>query len=265
MGIALVGVALFVSGCATKSDIRDLQDVVAESSRNQEDMLLRLERAFAVTADSLQRSQSDGRVELQGSVLNRLNSISDRLDRLEALSQYIGDEVANMRDDLRDADVRQQASTRPLDLTNTTPSVFSGGQTASELLQQARDDHTSGSLAAAKMGYEAFIEDYPDDSRVALARYRRALILRESGDADVALTAFQEIQQLYPDDANVPATLYHIAELYIELGEPGEARNVLRRLINTYPNHLMEGFASTLLREIGGGIPATSLDESAGV
>jgi TolA-binding protein len=246
--------ALLVSGCATKSDIRDLQEIVAETSRQQTQVLAGFEQSLAMTADSLQRGQSQGRVELQGSVLTRLNEISGRLDRLEALMGYVSDEVSTMRDEVR------SAASRPAPVMNRRPepevtppgSGFPGEQSADQLLAQALEDYRSGSIATAKMEYEAFIEDHPDDPRVAEARFRRAVILKETDDPEVALTAFQEIRQLYPDDVNVPSSMYHIAQLYIELGEAGEARDVLKRLIATYPDHPMESIAAGLLREIGG-------------
>jgi TolA-binding protein len=179
-----------------------------------------------------------------------LNEISGRLDRLEALMGFVSDEVSTMREEVRDA------ASRPAPVMNRQPeraatppaSGFPGEQSADQLILQALEDYRGGSIATAKMEYEAFIEDYPDDPRVAQARFGRAVILMETDDPEVALTAFQEIRQLYPDDVNVPSSMYHIAELYVETGKPDDARDTLRRLIATYPGHPMESIAARLLR-----------------
>jgi TolA-binding protein len=253
-----------LSGCATKADVRDLQQVVEASAQRQAEILSRLELDLAMTADSLQRGQSQGRVELQGTVLTRLNEIAARLDRLEALIGYVGDELATVKEGMR-ANASRPVETNPAPVSvMPPPGGFPGEQSADQLLAQALDDYAGGSLATAKMEFDAFLADFPDDPRVPEARYRRALILRETDDPEVALTAFQEIPQLHPDDRTVPLALLEIAELHVQLGDAGDARDVLRRMINTYPGHDLESRAQRLLRQIGGNPSSSNLSGAGG-
>jgi outer membrane murein-binding lipoprotein Lpp len=79
--IVVVAAALVLGGCATKSDIRELQTEVREELRaqavRQDSLMMLLTRATASTQDTL-RTQGDQLVDFRGDITRLLQSVSKR-------------------------------------------------------------------------------------------------------------------------------------------------------------------------------------------
>ena len=253
---AAAALATVVLGaCATKSDIRDLHDELVGLAARQDSLMAQLRMETISTQDTL-RTQSDQLFDFRGDIARQLQSISQALMRLEALTGENQRGIAGVRDQLARGTVA--GTTRPPaagDAAGGTggvrPETVAGvGGNADQLWTVAREQHNRGSYSTAQRAYEQFMREHPTDLRVPDAQYFLADILEQQDRPEDAMEAFLEILSLHPTHARVPDALYRAALLQIELGQNEEARATLQRIINTYSDHSMASLARIQLEEI---------------
>lgn len=251
---------LTLGGCATKSDIRDLQtevrDQLAALAARQDSLLAELHVETISTQDTL-RTQSDQIFDFRGEITRQLQAIAQGQTRLEALVGENQRGIASVRDQL--ANLRRfptgTVQAPPVDSASTTTgggeTVAGTGGNAEQLWAAAREQHQRGSYSTAQRAYEQFLEEYPNHPLAPDAHFYLADILQQEDRPEDALEAFLEIQRLYPTAARVPDALYRAAILQRELGDTEAAQATLQRIINTYPDASIAMLARDLLEEIG--------------
>ena len=69
--LVLIALPLLLSGCATKRDLRDLQDTIAALAAQQESTFGEIEGLNMAVQDTL-RGQSDALFESRGEILRRI-------------------------------------------------------------------------------------------------------------------------------------------------------------------------------------------------
>ena len=256
---AAVALATVLLGaCATKSDIRDLHTEILSLAARQDSLIAQLRMEAISTQDTL-RTQSDQLFDFRGDIARQLQSISQGLARLEALTGENQRVVASVRDQLANLRAGGATTTRPPVLSDSAtspgggrPETVSGvGGNADQLWRVAREQHQRQSFSTAQRAYEQFLQEHPNDVRAPDALYYMADILATQDRPEDALAAFLEIQSLHPTHSRVPEALYRIARLQVDLGRTAEARATLQRIINTYPGETMALLAQELLDEIG--------------
>lgn len=261
--IAAVAAAVALGGCATKSDIRQLQTEVREELRaqaaRQDSLMMFLQRQTASTQDTL-RTQGDQLVDFRGDITRLLQSISQGMTRLEALVGENQRGIAALRNQRPGPGVAvapgpETSSGNPEAIAGAagpeTVAGVGGSGSAEQLYGIARDQHQRGSLSAAQQAYEQFLEEYPNNALAADAKFFLADILEQQDRPEDALEAFLEIPSLYPAASRVPEALYRAARLQADLGRTDDARDTANRIINTYPDSGMALLARDLLDELG--------------
>ena len=221
----------------------------------QDSLLAELRFLNSSTQDTL-RTQSDQIFDFRGEITRQLQSLSQGLARLEALSGENQRGIASVRDQL--ANIRRlpaggAAPPQLVDSTQTSASpetVAGTGGNAEQLWNVAREQHQRGSFSTAQRAYEQFLEEHPTHPLAPDAHFFMADILTQLDRPDDALEAFQEIQTLYPTASKVPDALYRIAVLQQEAGDTADARATLERIINTYPDATIALVARDMLAEL---------------
>jgi tol-pal system protein YbgF len=243
-----------LSGCATKSDLRDLEDEIHALAARQDSVLTELRRETMSTQDTI-RTQTDQIFDFRGEITRQLQLIQQSQTRLEAIAGENQRGIATLRG--------QAVSGRPpttgggLQLADSAgrPSgnetVAGTGGNAAQLWAVARDQHQRGSLSTAQRAYEQFLKENPNDPLAPDAHFYLADILSQQNRPEDALEAFQEIQRLYPTSDKVPDSLYRIAVLQHQMGKNDDAKATCQRIINTYPDATSALLARDLLAEIG--------------
>lgn len=262
--LGAVAAVVVLGACATKADIRSLQDEFREELRaqaaRQDSLLSLLRRETMSSQDTLLRTQSDQLFDFRGDITRLLQSMSQGITRLEAL---VGENQRGI------AALRTQGSlaVRPggaAPLVDTGPGgtvgpggapgnenvAGVGGGNADQLYQVARDQDQRGSLSTAQQAYEQFLEEYPRDPRAPDAHFFLGNVLVQQNRPQDALEQFQQILTLFPTAARVPAALYRIADLQADMGDTDDARATLERLINTYPESDMASLARGTLEDL---------------
>jgi tol-pal system protein YbgF len=256
---AVVGVvALAFAGCATKSDIRDLQTEFRSELRGiavrQDSVLAVLRLQTTVMQDTL-RTQSDQLFDFRGQIATQLQAITQAMARLEALSGESQRGIASVRDQL--ANQRRGVGGPPLQMVDSAQAAGPGPETvtgaggnAEQLYQVAREQHNRGSLSTAQRAYEDFLEQFPTHALAPDAHFYLADVLIQQDRPDDALETLQEIPQLFPTAPRVPDVLFRIATLQREAGDEDEARATLERIVATYPDASITLLAREMLEEL---------------
>lgn len=237
--------AVALGACATKSDVRLLQDELRALAARQDSLITELRRETRSTQDTL-RTQSDQLFDFRGDIARQLQALAQGQLRLEAL---VGEVLASAR-----RGTVAGAPPAPVAAGGTGPgpeTVAGAGGGAEETYRVAREQHQRGSLGTAQRAYTQFLRDHPNHALAPDAQFFLADVLEQQDRREEALAAFLQVQALYPTAARVPDALYRAAVLQRELGRPQEARVTLERIINTYPDASIATMARDLLAEIG--------------
>jgi tol-pal system protein YbgF len=245
--LAATAAALTVAGCATKSDVRDLQDELRALAARQDSLMGELRRATLQTQDTI-RGQSLQLFDFRGEIFRQLREIQDGLDRVEALAGENQRGIVGVRDQL--ANLRRMPTVAPGGGSEGVGEPIAGGGDAAEVFNAGVEALRRQSLTTARAAFESFLETYPTHELAPDAHFYLADILEQEGHTDEALAAFQEIPALFPTASRVPDALYRSALLQIERGETSAARAILERIVNTYPGTGAATLAEDRLREI---------------
>jgi tol-pal system protein YbgF len=245
----VLGAALALGACATKSDIRLLQDELRALAARQDSLIGELRREARSTQDTL-RTQSDQLFDFRGDIARQLQALAQGQLRLEALvGEVQRGLVANTR---RSGEANAAAVPDVAGTARPGPETVAGaGGGAEETYRVAREQHQRGSFSTAQRAYTQFLRDHPNHSLAPDAQFFLADVLEQQGRREDALAAFLEVQRLYPTAPRVPDALYRAAVLQRELGRIEDARATLQRIINTYPEASIAMMARDLLAEIG--------------
>ncbi len=224
--------------CATKRDVRDLQEEMRAVAERQHELLVELERLHWMAQDTL-RQQSRNFTALRGELNQRILDVQDQVIELQALTGQSQQVLAGLRDQLETQrrQVTQPAQQSPWDWEADDPGgVDPGGAGAAELYNAAVTQFNRGALGTATRRFEEFLERFSGHRLAPDARYFLADILAQEGRTGEAIDAFLRIQELHPTASRVPEALYRVGVLYLEDGDSELAEEYLERVVNTYPD-----------------------------
>ena len=243
---------IVLGGCATKSDIRDLQvELQAELrvlAERQAALIAQLQAEVRSTRDTL-HNQSIQLFDFRGEITQQLRGISEGLATLEVLVGENQRAITGVRGQLTSQ--RSTSATATPGVLDSTGMVAGAGGGADQLYRTAAEQFGRGSLNTARMAFRQFVESYPNHVLAPEAHFSLADILYQQEDFDAALDAFREIQSRFPTAAKVPDALYRIALIQIEMDEIDSAVDTLERITNTYPGSVIAEIAADKLEEIG--------------
>ena len=247
-----IAMITLVAGCATKSDIRDLQvELQAELrvlAERQASLIAQLQIEANSTRDTL-RNQSVQISDLRGDISQKLREIGESLVTIEVLAGENQRAITGVRGQVSNM-TSQSVLTAPA-VRDSSGMVGGIGGDPDQLYRTAVEQFSRGSLNTAKMAFQQFIESYPNHTLAPEAHFSLADILYQQEDFEPALDAFREIQSRFPTAEKVPDALYRIALIYIEMGEVESAVDTLERITNTYPSSIIAEIAADKLEEIG--------------
>ncbi len=241
-----------VSGCATKGDLRALQEVVEEQGNRQSGQLEALVSEIEAIQDTLQ-VQSGMVVDSRGGIARELRDIQDQLSRLTALTGQIQREVTLLsnRLDAQSARVIPSFQPRDPDSVGVLTQVSGADPAAADGTYQAAIAQLNrGSLGTARRAFESFLVDYPDHRLAPSAHFFLGDIHEQENQLDDAIEVFLRIPELYPTDDRVPQALYRTGAIYALQDNAEEAIRYLETVVNTYPDSGAADLAQELLQEL---------------
>jgi tol-pal system protein YbgF len=245
---------LTMGGCATKADIRDLHTELRDLAIRQDSLMSELRRETLNTQDTL-RDQSNQLFDFRGAIARQLQDISQSLTRLEAMVGENQRGIAGVRDQLANMRRTPVSVTPSIGDSASAESGAAGPPTqttgdAQAVFNAAVTQFNNGSLTTARLGFEQFLQMYPNNELAPDAQFYIADILQKNDRNDDALAAFQKIRELYPTSKKVPEALYRVALLQIDMGKKSDARTTLQLIINTWPEAEVTDLARDKLKEL---------------
>jgi len=253
MFLAVTGLVL--AGCATKGDLRDVQDEIRALAAQQRQALEELSGLNMAVQDTLGR-QSDALFETRGETNRRIQQLEQEILTLQELVRMNQQSLMTIRDLLesgRPGGVSpMRTDTEPGQIGEVglvSPEDRAGGPV--EMYNTAVTQFNNGSTTTARRAFQQFLREYPDDALAPDAHYYLADILVQEGQLEEAIQAFLQIPELFPTAAKVPDALYRVGVTYIALHRLDDARVYLHRVVNTFGDTEAATQARERLAEIG--------------
>jgi len=246
---------LTLSGCATKGDIRDVQDEIRALVTQQRLALEELSGLNLAVQDTLGR-QSDAIFESRGDTNRRLSGIEQELLTIQELIRMNQQSLMTIRDLLESG---RSGGVSPM-RTDTEPgqsmdvAIVPSGDRAGgpvEMYNAAVTQFNNRSTNTARRAFQQFLREYPSDALAPDAHYYLADILVQENQLEEAVQAFLRIPELFPTAEKVPEALYRAGVTYIALDRLDDARVYLGRVVNSYPGTSAATAAQERLAEIG--------------
>lgn len=243
-------------GCATKSDVRNLQTDIRQMQQRQDSLLGEMSRLQAALLDSL-AMQSDMLFSIRGNVNRQLLEIQEQLITVQELTGQSQRALQGIRDQIEARRAEVIGEGAPPGGGGAEPEEGeAGGRTAAgtapdTLFNMGVTMFNRGSLQTARRAFEQFLRTYPNHRLAPDAHFYMADLMAQQNRPEEAVERFLEIPELFPTSSRVPDALYRAGLLRVELGQDDRARRLFQRVVNTYPDSRAAELARERLEEIG--------------
>jgi len=237
---------LVLTGCATKSDVRELEEQLLDAMARQERMIEDIQRLVEATQDSV-GANATSLFDIRGDTNRQLLDIQDQIITLQELAGQSTRNLAAMRDQLE----RQRAQAVMPPMGEPVPGgEGDGDDSARQLFNAGVTNFNRGSLGTASRAFEQFLQAYPSHALAPEAQYYLGDIMVQESRLDEGIEAFGRIAELYPTADAVPRAIYRIGLLQHDMGDTDEAIASFERVVNTYPESDVAQLAQERLSEL---------------
>ena len=253
--LAVVG----LTGCATKSDIRDVRQHLSQVEARQDTILELLTTQNREIMDSLQATTTQ-LMDVRGELANQLSQLRDQLVQVGQLTGQV--QVRLNQFDQQLAMLVEQMGGDP-GAAASRPAQPAGGETetpdsrdtfsmAQEYYDIGLEQKDRGNAETARQAFRAVVDSFPEHPLApqALFQVGETHIMDESFDD--ALVAFEEVVRRYQDSDAAPRALYRAGVVAEQQGDQDRAREYFRRVVTGYPNSDARRLAEAALERIGG-------------
>jgi tol-pal system protein YbgF len=244
-GAFALAALLSASGCATKGDLRSVSNEIRGLQVRQDSILAELRFQSSATQDTLRTTTRD-LLNMRGELVRRLTDLQNDIDELTMLTGEVQRGNAAIRDQFESG--RRQVGP-PL---GGDARLTDGGGDATALYEAAVSQFNRNQLGTARVAFEDFLDQFPNDELAARAHYYIAEIHERENRPEEAIAEWLLIRERFPEDPKTPDAVYRVGRLYAELGEDAEARRYLETVLNTWPDDPVAPLARQALRELGG-------------
>jgi tol-pal system protein YbgF len=238
---AVLSLTLLAAGCATKSDVRDVQEEVARLAARQDSLLSETRRQTQVLLDTLESGFNVQR-DLRGETSHRFEQLEQNLSRLEEMINQTQLVVSQLLE--------------RLDRTSMSGPAGGGGQTpampgaAEEIYQQGQTFLQQESYATARMAFEQILQNFTSDPRVPDAQYGLAETFAGEGELDRAIEEFEKVERQWPRHERAPQALLRAGVVALQANERDRARDFFQQVRQRYPSSPEAEEAERQLRSI---------------
>jgi tol-pal system protein YbgF len=260
----LIGL-LALGGCATRGDVRRLEDAVlllrAESERRDSVHLVAVRELGMIsrqTGDSVAAIRAQI-AQIKGDLSGELYAMQQQLVQVQELTGQSQQRLTELRTQL-EAREEQIAVTAPANpardaavaaaAASTPETLAPGAPTADQIYQGSLQQLRRGSVNTARMGFRELLRLYPESPRSADALY----FIGESYAAEQPDTAQRYYQQVVDKFASSPraaTALYKMGLLAEQKRDLAGAKRYYERVVQAYANSDEAALARDRLRSLG--------------
>ena len=267
---AALALVLALGGCATRSDVRRLEDEVllmrAEQVRRdsgQAVALAGLATLVKSTSDSVVAIRAQV-AQIKGDLSGDLYSIAQQLVQVQELTGQSQQRLTELRTQL-EARGEQIAEPSPVPAGATPPASAPGaapmtappsaadssaGPTADQIYQASLNQLRRGSVNTARTGFRELIRRYPQTPRAADAIY----FIGESFAADQPDSAkayYDQVVARFATSPRAATALYKLGLLAEQRHDTPGARGYYTRIVQSYASSDEAALARDRLRSLG--------------
>ena len=257
--------ALLLVGCASKGDVREMEQTLIAEFREleagQDSMVRELEALRRQLAEGLESREGEVLAN-RGALLNRLAELEQQVGRVAALAGQNQQLLTRLERQSRER--RPAAVDRDGAAGSDTARAAAAGDTAAAgareasgdpraLYQAALQQFRRGSFGTARDGLEEFLSRHPGHQLAPDAQFYVAETYAEEGQQREALDAYGRVVELFPDSRRAASALYKSGLVEVERGNVGDARVFFRRVVNGYPDSDEAALARDQLDRLEGG------------
>lgn len=241
-GAVLVAVAFVAAGCATKKDVRTLQEQMVVLSQRQDSLLRETQRQTQLLLDTL-RGGFEVQRDLRGETSHRFGALEQNLSRLEEMINQTQLVVAQLLERLD-----RPVSGGPGPTGTDGLPAMSGA--AEETYRQAMGFLQQESYATARMAFEQILTNFPEDPRAADAQIGLAETYVGEGDIDRGLEELEKVERQWPRSPRAPGALLRAGIVALENDRSDDARSYFEQVLERYPSADEARIAEQRLRSI---------------
>lgn len=262
--VLLIAMAVLMAGCATRSDLQDMESSLAEELRavraGQDSVIREVTSLRTALVDSLsarERSALSDRSEIN----RRFRELEEQLGRLTALVGETQRVLTDLQSRASAAPAQTQAPEEGAGDPDTTATDDTAGASgeggatddAGRLYEASLQQFRRESYETARTGLQEFLDRFPDHELAPDAQYYVAETYAEAGEPSAALEAYARVLQLYPNSNRAPAALYASGMIELDRGNEDDARSFFTRVVRGYGDSDEAELARERLEEIDGG------------
>jgi tol-pal system protein YbgF len=163
-----------------------------------------------------------------------VQSLSRQIAELESRLQRQTEDLENLRQSAPKTPVEYQPGQRvPASGFATAP--LSGESSPTEIYLQAFGDYASGRYQAAILGFETFLQRFPNNSYASNAQFWLGDCYFNQQQYIQSVKEFEKVLNNYSNAPKNPDALLKIAIAKLQLGETDAARQAVDNLNRRYP------------------------------
>ena len=228
---AAAGSAAVLSGCATKSDVRTLQETLSAMQMRQDSVLNSIQRQNRLMLDTL-RSSMALTLDTRGQTSHRFEELSRLIDQTR---QLVGENLAAMnaltgRLDALEAKLNSVTQAPPA----STPPAGASDQSAAQLYARGMERLNEQSFAAARTVFQTITRQYRTDPIAADAQYQLGEVYYAEENFSSAYTAFEAVPAGWPESVRAGEALYRAGVIAQERKDTPRARRYYDAVIAQY-------------------------------
>jgi len=241
-GVLAVCLGVLAAGCATKRDVRTVQDEMSRLSARQDSLLRETRRQTQLILDTL-KSGFDVQRDLGGETSHRFQQLEQNLSRLEEMINQTQLVVAQLLERL------DRTSAMPGGAPSGTTGVASSSD-VEDLYQQGQTFLQDQSYATARMAFEQIVTSHASDPRAPDAQFGLAETYAGEGNTDRAVEEFQKVERNWPRHEKAAQSLLRAGVVSLQANRRDRARDFFQQVRQRYPSSPEAQEADRQLRSI---------------
>lgn len=276
---ASIALALLLTGCATSSDvqnlqsqIKELQDQLAQAKRTTagKEEVQGINQRIADQTQQLLKSNATlvAKVDqIEDKMNNTQGSIEQTNFRLDRMAQQLTQAQRDI-DDLKAAAARAAAAPQPTPPAPATPgampatvpapqpavtevNVPATSENPMEVYQAAYRDYQRGNFDLALAGFRDFLKNYPNSELSSNAEYWIGESLYSQKKYSEAIEQFNGVVNKYPKSDKAPGALLKKGYAYLALNDRPRAIVQFQYVVHEYPSSRESALAKDRLKQLG--------------
>jgi tol-pal system protein YbgF len=231
--------ALAMTGCATKRDIRDMREDLARQEAALQTTLESLQQQNRQVMDTLALA-TERLLDVRGEMANQLHQLREQVAQVGELTSQVQIRLTQFDQQLSRA--MREGAEGPERMPGGPPVVRPGTDPGDEGFDMAVQFYEIGveqiernNAATARRAFQTVVDSFPAHPRAPDAQRQIAETHVAEREWDEALRAFDRVVERFPDSDAAPMALFRAGVISQERGNLARARQYFERVISAYP------------------------------